>query len=250
MTIENVQIRAAQVVTGAKRHTSHASIYNETGWTPLRTRRHIHKIVLLQQIVHNNAPRYLIQLLPQLHASRTTRQTNKHLLGQFKCRTELLTRSFFPSTINSWNNSMTESFRQISKPATFKRKIRDNLERPRLTELQRIVYYAGDRKTQIVLSQMRLQFSDLRCHLYDKQCITSPLCSCGVANETISHFFNVCTKFINARTRFHRSLFVTLGLNQICPLQHFLHGDPQQSQEYNRKLINLVVMFIKDTNRF
>ena len=50
MTIENVQIRAAQVVTGAKRHTSHASIYNETGWTPLRTRRHIHIIVLLEQI--------------------------------------------------------------------------------------------------------------------------------------------------------------------------------------------------------
>jgi hypothetical protein len=114
---------------------------------------------------------------------------------------------------------MTESILQISKTATFKRKkIRDNLELLRLNELQRIVYYAGDRKSQIVLSQMRLQFSDLRCHLYDKQCIISPLCSCGEANETISHYFNVCTTFTAARSRFHRSLFVTFGLNQICPL--------------------------------
>ena len=29
--LENIQIRAAQIVTGAKRHTSHALLYKETG---------------------------------------------------------------------------------------------------------------------------------------------------------------------------------------------------------------------------
>ena len=207
-TIENVQIRAAQVVTGAKRHTSHSLLYNETGWTPLRTRRHIHKVVLLQQIVHNNAPRYLTQLLPQLHASRTTRQTNKHLLGQFQCRTELFKRSFFPSTISSWNNSITETIRQIPISATFKRRIRDNLERPKLNELQRIVYYAGDRKTQIILSQMRLQFSNLRCHLYDKQCISSPLCLSVYVRRPMNQFLIVFIHAIAQNLQLHDCNFI------------------------------------------
>ena len=105
-------------------------------------------------------------------------------------------------------------------------------------------------KMRIILSQMRLQFSNLRCHLYEKQCISSPLCLCGEANESVSHYFYNCTKFTTARLQFHRELFITLRLNQISPLEHFLHGDPQRTPEENRKLIQLVCAYIKDTNRF
>ena len=68
--LENIQIRAAQMVTGAKRHTSHALLYQETGWSTLCARRNTHKLILLQQIIHKKAPDYLIQILvPQPHSA-------------------------------------------------------------------------------------------------------------------------------------------------------------------------------------
>ena len=135
--LENIQIRAAQIVTGAKRYTSHALLYQETGWSTLCARRNTHKLILLQQIIHKNAPDYLIQIVPQPHSARTTRQTNKQLTGQFQCRTEYFKCSFFPSTIDLWNNTLPESARQIMSVASFNRVIGKLFEKNQLTELQR-----------------------------------------------------------------------------------------------------------------
>ena len=77
--LEKLQIRAAQIVTGAKRYTPNALLYNETGWTPPSTRRKIHKLILFQQLVHNSAPPYLIALLPRSSSTRNTRQRNRFL---------------------------------------------------------------------------------------------------------------------------------------------------------------------------
>ena len=51
--LENNQIGAAQIVTGAKGHTSHALLYKETGWSTLCARRQTHKLIILQQLSHD-----------------------------------------------------------------------------------------------------------------------------------------------------------------------------------------------------
>ena len=104
--MESIQIRAAHIVTGAKRHTSHALLYAETGWSPLEPRRQTHKLIMLHQIVNNSVPEYLTQILPRPTISRNTRQAHKHILGQFQCWLEVFKRSFLSSTIDSWNNTL------------------------------------------------------------------------------------------------------------------------------------------------
>lgn len=44
LKLEDFQLTAARVVVGAKRGTSHARLYSEIGWQPLRQRREVHKL--------------------------------------------------------------------------------------------------------------------------------------------------------------------------------------------------------------
>ena len=46
----------------------------------------------------------------------------------------------------------------------------------------------GSRFIQVVLSQLRLRFSNLKEHLFSKGCIDSPQCRCSGGSET-KHYF-------------------------------------------------------------
>ena len=248
--MENIQIRAAQIVTGAKRHTSHALLYAETGWSPLVARRQTHKLIRLHQIVNNSAPQYLTQIVPRPTISRNTRQAHKHILGQFQCRLEVFKRSFFPSTIDSWNNTLSERDRQTSNKTTFARIIRKRFENAPLNDIQRLVYYTGERKTQIILSQMRVHFCDLNSHLFDKLCVESPMCSCEVDIESLMHFFNSCANYDAERIKFRTEIHAVFGNIPTPTLEHILHGDQNMNTDSNEKLCKIIHSYIKDTNRF
>ena len=248
--LENMQMIAARVVCGTKRYTSHTQLYKETGWSPLNTRRQMHKLVMLQQIVYKSSPAYLTQILPQTHSTRITRQSNSNRLEQFQCRTESFKRSFFPSTIDSWNNTLDDNHRQIGSKNIFKRTISSMLEYPPLNDLQYVWYYSGDRITQVILSQMRVGFSNLNSHLYEKQCVDSPQCSCQNALETPFHFFYVCNNYLAQRNTFLTSIYSGLNNIPVPPVKHLLHGDPNISIENNILLLNYVHTYIRDTKRF
>ena len=47
----------------------------------------------------------------------------------------------------------------------------------------------GSRFIQVVLSQLRLRFSNLNEHLFSKGCIDSPQCRCSGGSETVQHHF-------------------------------------------------------------
>jgi hypothetical protein len=247
--LEKLQIRAAQIVTGAKRYTSNTLLYEETGWTPLSTRRKIHKLILFQQIVHHSAPPYLIALLPRSSSTRNTRQTNRLLETPFRCRTESFKRSFLPSAITLWNNDLNDTIREIINKSTFKHTVRKLLETKQLSELQHYWYYVGDRKSQIVLSQMRLNFSNLNEHLYNKNCVDSPICSCGHGIESVHHFFFACTRYFNQRAQLYRSM---AGLSVIIQpsVSNMICGTTDISIEDNLHFLSIIQKYIRETNRF
>ena len=62
--IENIQSKAARIVTGGTKLTSIQKLCEETGWEKLLERREKHKLILLYKIVNNQAPGYLRNLLP------------------------------------------------------------------------------------------------------------------------------------------------------------------------------------------
>ena len=64
--LEKIQIEAVRIVTGLSICASFDSIYKETGWESLSTRRKVKKLLLFHKIVNKEAPDYLYELFPPL----------------------------------------------------------------------------------------------------------------------------------------------------------------------------------------
>ena len=62
--LESIQLYCASIVTGAKRGTSHALLYNELNWPKLSERRKIAKCKFAYNLSNQNVPDYLSELMP------------------------------------------------------------------------------------------------------------------------------------------------------------------------------------------
>jgi hypothetical protein len=67
--LEKIQIEAARIATGLSIFARFYSIYKETGWETLSTRRKVNTLLLFfYKIVNKEAPAYLYELVPPLVA--------------------------------------------------------------------------------------------------------------------------------------------------------------------------------------
>ncbi len=73
--LESVQRRAGRIISGAILRTPTSVIYEELAWSPLETRRNIHKLILFYKMVNRQAPAYLVELVPSI------RLLNEQLTG-------------------------------------------------------------------------------------------------------------------------------------------------------------------------
>ena len=99
--IESVQCKATLAITGAIQGTSRNKIYQELVLESLKSRRWYKRLVCMFKIVNEKAPNYLINLIPKYEPTIRTRNT---CIPSYKCRTNCLKHSFFPSTLNDWFN--------------------------------------------------------------------------------------------------------------------------------------------------
>ena len=103
--LENVQLAAMRIITGAKQNTSNERMYIETGLVPLQQRRDIHKILKYHSIVYGYAPQHLkdLQQNRQQNPGRYNTRGNRNI-PPIRCRTEYYRKSFLPSSIMLWNS--------------------------------------------------------------------------------------------------------------------------------------------------
>ena len=135
-------------------------------------------------------------------------------------------------------------------PAEFKRKL---LSKIRLTE--NCVYNIYDIEGIRILTKLRLQFSALYEHRFRHRFYaTSPLCSCGTANEDNKHFLLHCPLFNNLRVNLHSELSEFLNLdipnlddNFFCSL--LLYGSTEFSYIVNRMILEAAIKYIKLSRR-
>ena len=102
MRLENIQLAFARIVTGAKRGTSHAVLYDEVSWKTLEERRKIMKMKFIHKIYYHNAPEYLLQLLPSSvneHVMYNVRSGEN--IRQYQTRTEKFRKSILPDCIRT-----------------------------------------------------------------------------------------------------------------------------------------------------
>ena len=95
--LESVQVEAACIITGLRKGTSHAKLYTELGWVPLKERRRTNKLILLHKIIHDETPLYLLSaiLLQTNHQSGHNLRFNRVFEPPF-CNTTSYECSFFP----------------------------------------------------------------------------------------------------------------------------------------------------------
>ena len=94
--LEAIQYKAALAITGAIQGTSRDRIYAELGLESRKDRRWYKCLTCMFKIMHEQAPHYLINLIPKCNQS--IRTSNSHI-PTFYCRTDCFKYSFFPSTL-------------------------------------------------------------------------------------------------------------------------------------------------------
>ena len=106
--IEQIQIEAARVVTGATRLVSIELLYRETGWEPLYKRRYKHKMYQFYKMNNDLTPAYLTTLVPPTveYASAYNLRGSQNFRPMLT-RTQLYYKSFLPSCIRNGMNFLS-----------------------------------------------------------------------------------------------------------------------------------------------
>ena len=154
----------------------------ELGWETLQERRSKHKLVIFYKIINGLTPDYLSDLLsPFVQDNVTYNLRNANNMRSLRARTNLYFNFFFPSTIRAWNE-LPDEIKGASTVSAFKYQLNKHKKPPPM------YFLAGTRKGQILHTRIRMECSSLNSHLYSKNIINSPSCSCGDF-ESAYHFF-------------------------------------------------------------
>ena len=168
--LEDMQLRFARAVTGAKRGTSHQIICNEVGWPMLSERQKNRKLKFMYKVMHHCAPQYLTNLIPtRVRDTVNHNLRNKADLRSNRCKTEKFKHCTFMDSVRLWNK-LPDDFKEINSFASFCRTIK-------LSANQNELYNGFDREANIAHDQLRMQCSNLNTHLYNLHVIDSPKCS-------------------------------------------------------------------------
>ena len=238
-TLEQLQIDALRTITGSVRGTSHASLYTETGFIPLKERRQRHKLILYFKFIKGILPDHLTPKFPPLVAEINPYHRRRLLDRKVpQCRTELYRKSFFPSATRLWNQ-LPENIKETTSFGEFKRYLRkdDILVPPH--------YYIGNRKEQILHCRIRLGMSNLNFDLFNRHLSDLKSCQCGANEENANHYFLKCKLFDQVRQMtLHTLPPIALTLDTL------LHGNPNYSLAFNKYIFSIAHEYILLTNRF
>ena len=237
--LDIIQVDAMRIVTGATARSNINLLYVETGWPSLEQRRLSHVLKLMYKIVHQLAPPYLINLLPQTvgHHGNYALRNSTALRVPFT-RTESFRRSFFPFALPKWNDLPAE-VRDLPSLDLFSHATKPEHKRNAL-------YYCGERLASLHHTRTRLGCSKLNSHLCHNLHVTNnAACQCGYENEDSLHYYLQCPLFTNERAKMN----CVITQKGFLSLETILYGDPEQDLKTNIEIFQAVHQFILDTKR-
>ena len=215
--LEKVQLEAARLVTGLPLFTSKCYLYSETGWEKLCDRRERRKLTLFHKIFHNNTPEYLSDIITPYKRNNVynLRSDADFVPPNFRLLTT--NRSFFPSTIRSWD-TLEQDLRHCPSFTYFK----STLKSRRDVHITPLYLLVGDRKWNILQTRLRCHASALNSDLYRVNLTDSPFCQCGNMNEDAHHFLFECILYTNHRVKLYNKVMNY----QPITTDKLLSGDP------------------------
>ena len=244
--IESVQYNAALAITGAIRGTSRDKLYKELGFESLKDRRWMRRLCYFYKIFNYKSPCYLFNYLPPLSIS--PRYPN--IFNSFHCRTVAFQDSFFPSSVNNWNQLDTETRNCKSYPI-FRNKLL-KIVRP----LENKIFNIFDPLGTKLLSRLRPGFSHLREHKFRHNFsdTINPMCSCTLHPETTTHFLLHCQNYSIIRQTLMSDLQMIdssiILLNDTNFVNLLLFGNSSFNDLTNRNILIASIKYIKSSLRF
>ena len=98
--LENIQYRAAKIISGAIHRCSHDIVYNELGWEYLAERRRKQRLKVMFKTIQGETPNYLRSSFPTpLGENDRYVFRNEHNFPVIRSRTSSFQNSFVPQTI-------------------------------------------------------------------------------------------------------------------------------------------------------
>ena len=118
--IEAIQRRGARFVFKDYRWTSSVTeMLNKLEWIPLQERRRIGRITMLHKIVHSQVAIPARKFLQPVQTRSSSRLNHNQSIKRLTGRTNYYSQSFFPHTINEWNN-LPGTIVNITETSNFK----------------------------------------------------------------------------------------------------------------------------------
>ena len=106
------------------------------------------------------------------------------------------------------------------------------------------------------LTQIRVEFSDLRDHRFNHRFnCPSPICSCGIEDETTTHFLLSCPRYNNLRQTYLSKISqITNSDVNVVPKDHLsdllLYGSKAYNEITNELILTETIVFILKSERF
>ena len=232
--LESVQYKAGLIVSGCWKGTSREKLYKELGWESLESRRIFRRFSLYYKMKANDTPCYLSEYDLPIPPHHTIRYE----------------RSFFPFCKLGWGN-LDNNLREANTLDEFKRLYIGNIRPPKKGFCPTDDKYGLKR-----LTQLRVDFSDLRKHRFDHNFnCPSPICKCGIEEESNKHYFLRCRMFSAQCLTLLRSLSDILNNDiSVLPSSHLcdliLYGSNAYNDVTNLLIIRSSITFIKKSKRF
>ena len=165
-------------------------------------------------------------------------------------RTERYANSFFPYTIKEWNK-LNDDAKSKSSVQSFKKYLNDFI-RPS----GHPVFGIPDKFGIMLLTKIRVSFSDLRDHRFNHNFnCESPICLCGIDDETSVHYFLCCSRFASQRSTLLSNVTDIIGTElSTLPNEHLyrilVYGSNVFNYVSNRLILTETITYIRNSGRF
>ena len=248
--LENVQYRAAKIVSGALHLTSREKLNKELGWESISERGDFLSINIFHKI-HLHETRPLVRnCMPRLDFENKFNLRNKNGYVPFPYRGNKFNLSFFPNTAKIWNSIPKDI--KLQNLHDFKISMKKMFKPPKFKHFSR-----GSKSGNMLLTRIRVGRSDLNQHKFSIGLVDSPDCLCHYKSESPEHFFLDCFLYSPER----RILFGLIehyvpffpNLTKRRKLELILNGVYIDNDEFlstNTIIMKATQAFILNTKRF
>ena len=212
-------------------------------------RRWLRRLCLFFRIFRHETPQYLADHLPVPREIQYDIR-NARVFDLPASRTARFSSSFFPYCASEWE-SLSDEIKSSSSLREFKNKLITFIRPPK-----RSSYGINDIKGLKLLTQLRVEFSDLRSHRFNHNfnCV-SPVCICNIEEEDNSHYFLRCPCFNHSRINLFSNISKVIGSDiSILPSEHLcniiLYGSNIYNDITNKLILHETLEFIRKSERF